>query len=235
MIIHPIPAFSDNYIWCLRNETYAVIVDPGDSKPVLKYLHNHRLQLSAILITHHHADHIGGVDELLRHAPVPVYAPAAGQYAFVHQPCAQGDCVQLPRLGCELQVLDVPGHTLDHIAYVGDGLLFCGDTLFAGGCGRVFEGTYDMMYASLQKLAALPPETAVCCAHEYTLANLAFAQRVELNNEDLSERVIAEAAKRERGEPTVPSSIGLELKTNPFLRAEDGAEFARRRQLKDNL
>lgn len=217
MQINPIPAFTDNYIWSLENkfDNSSVIVDPGDAAVVLEYLEQNNRELSAILITHHHRDHIGGVEQLLRQVDVPVYAPAVGNYGFKHTPCSDNDIVHV---GCDLRVLAVPGHTLDHIAYVGEGFVFCGDTLFAGGCGRIFEGTAEMMHASLQKLAALPAETNVYCAHEYTLANLAFAQTVEPENMDLKERVAIEREKREQGLPTVPSTVGLELKTNPFLR-----------------
>lgn len=217
MNIKPIAAFSDNYIWSIENNGCCVLVDPGDAAPVFAYLQKHNLQLTAILITHHHQDHVGGVADLLNRFPVVVYAPAAGDYSFVHRPVAEGDSVTLAEVGCKLTVMAIPGHTLDHIAYYNDQALFCGDTLFAGGCGRIFEGTAEMMYASLAKLSALPVSTQVYCAHEYTLNNLRFAQSIDTDNVDLCQRVAVEAAKRERGEPTLPSSVGLELKTNPFL------------------
>lgn len=219
------PAFQDNYLWLIHDGAHAAAVDPGDAAPILAALEAHRLSLAAILLTHHHADHVGGVPELLRHHPVPVFGPRAEAIAGVTQPLAQGDRVTLARPALQLSVLEVPGHTRGHIAYVAaaQGWLFCGDTLFAGGCGRLFEGTPAQMTASLAKLAALPDDTQVYCAHEYTLSNLRFAQHVDPRNAALATRVVAEQAKRERGQPTVPSSIGLEKLTNPFLRYREPA------------
>jgi hydroxyacylglutathione hydrolase len=234
MILTPIPAFKDNYIWALQNASYVVVVDPGDPQPVTTYLQKNNCRLSGILITHHHPDHVGGVQALLEQFSVPVFAPASGSYEFPHQPVSEGNRIYLLELNYELEVIEVPGHTLDHIAYLGNDVLFCGDTLFGGGCGRVFEGTMDMMHSSLQRLANLSPETAVCCAHEYTLANLAFAQSVDPSNTDLLLRIEQEKEKRMRSEPTLPSTIGLERKTNVFLRAKNAAEFARLRQAKDD-
>lgn len=216
-----VPAFNDNYLWLIHDGRHAAVVDPGDAGPVLAALDRHGLSLHAILLTHHHADHIGGVPQLLQHYAVPVFGPAGDGIAAVTEPLVEGDTVQVPGLELTLAVLDVPGHTKGHIAYVHAGatpMLFCGDTLFAGGCGRIFEGTPEQMAASLDKLAALPPATRVYCAHEYTLSNLRFAAAVEPDNGALCERIDAETAKRERGEPTVPSTIGLERATNPFLR-----------------
>jgi hydroxyacylglutathione hydrolase len=217
-----VPAFKDNYLWLIHDGTNAAVVDPGDAEPILEILAANKLALTAILLTHHHADHIGGVQQLLRHAKVPVFGPRSDGIAAVTNPLAQGDRVRLPGLDLEFSVIDVPGHTLGHISYVretpGAHWLFCGDTLFAGGCGRVFEGTPAQMAKSLGKLAALPDDTKVFCAHEYTLSNLRFAQAVEPGNAELVKRLEVEGAKRARNEPTVPSTIGLEKATNPFLR-----------------
>lgn len=217
-----IPAFKDNYLWLIHDGVNAAVVDPGDAEPVLAALAAYKLALTAILLTHHHADHIGGVQQLLEYASVPVFGPRNDGISAVTHPLAQGDSIRLRGLELALSVLDVPGHTLGHIAYVretpGAHWVFCGDTLFAGGCGRVFEGTPAQMADSLGKLAALPDDTKVFCAHEYTLANLRFAQAVEPGNAELAKRVEVETAKRARHEPTVPSTIALEKATNPFLR-----------------
>lgn len=219
-----VPAFKDNYLWLIHDGAHAAAVDPGDAAPILDALQSHRLALTAILLTHHHADHIGGVGELLEHFPVPVIGPRNDGIAAVTQAVGEGDRVPVPGLDLELDVLEVPGHTLGHIAYVrkaGMHWLFCGDTLFAGGCGRLFEGTPEQMTSSLGKLAALPQDTQVFCAHEYTLGNLRFAQAVEPGNAELRVRIGDESAKRKAGLPTVPSSIGLERATNPFLRYQE--------------
>jgi hydroxyacylglutathione hydrolase len=216
--VTPIPAFQDNYIWLLDNTSSAVVVDPGDAGPVLRYLDANRLRLSAILATHHHADHIGGVGALLARFPVPVFGPAGEDIAQLTVRLKEGDEITVPGLDLKFSVLDVPGHTAGHIAYFGNGMLFCGDTLFACGCGRLFEGTPEQMTSSLSKLAALPGDTRVYCGHEYTLANIRFAQAVEPGNDALAERKQRETEKREKGLPTLPSTIALERKTNPFLR-----------------
>lgn len=221
--IIPVPAFRDNYLWLfhLAGDTRAYIVDPGDARPVEAALAERGLNLAGILVTHHHPDHIGGIDQLLEKWPVPVYGPAGGSVPQVTQPVADGDSFSLQQ-GLSFEVLAVPGHTLDHLAYYSEAaeVLFCGDTLFAGGCGRLFEGSPEQMYSSLSKLSHLPEATRVYCAHEYTLANLAFAKAVEGGNQVLLERVDTEQARRDRQEPTVPSTIGLEKSTNPFLRCE---------------
>jgi hydroxyacylglutathione hydrolase len=219
-----IPAFKDNYLWLIHNGVAAVAVDPGDAAPILKALAQHKLTLAAILLTHHHADHVGGVPRLLQHTKVPVYGPRNDAIDAVTVPLGEGDRVDLPELPLQLSVLDVPGHTRGHIAYVAQqpGWLFCGDTLFAGGCGRLFEGTPAQMMQSLQKLSALPSDMQVYCAHEYTMANLRFASAAEPDNAALRQRVADEQAKRDRGQPTVPSTIALERQTNPFLRHEAG-------------
>lgn len=216
--ISPIPAFTDNYIWLLARAGRAVVVDPGEAAPVLAALHCMRLALDAILITHHHHDHTGGVADLLKLYPAKVYAPRHGQYSFPHIGVAEGDLVQLTTLDLSLRVIELPGHTLDHIAYYGADCVFCGDTLFGGGCGRLFEGTPAQMYRSLHKLSALPANTAVYCAHEYTEHNLRFARLLEPDNAELAARQQQAATLRQRGKPTLPSSIALEISSNPFLR-----------------
>jgi hydroxyacylglutathione hydrolase len=219
-----VPAFKDNYLWLIHDGVHAVAVDPGDGKVILAALAEHRLTLSGILLTHHHADHIGGVPDLLAHASVPVFGPRGEDIACVTVPLGEGDLVDLPGLPMQCRVLDVPGHTRGHIAYFyqpaggATPWLFCGDTLFAGGCGRLFEGTPAQMVASLAKLAALPDDTLVYCAHEYTLANLRFALAAEPGNARLQQRLVDDSARREAGLPTVPSTIAIEKASNPFLR-----------------
>jgi len=217
-----IPAFNDNYLWLIHDSRHAAIVDPGDAAPVLAALDAHALKLSAILLTHHHADHVGGVQTLLQHFNVPVFGPANETITGVTKRLKEGDTVDIPQLPLKLSILDVPGHTSGHIAYVAAAQqwLFCGDTLFGGGCGRLFEGTPAQMVTSLSKLSTLPPQTQVFCAHEYTMSNLRFAQAVEPGNPALIERIAAEEAKRARHIPTVPSSIAVENATNPFLRCQ---------------
>lgn len=223
MRIDPVPAFRDNYIWMLVTGGDAVVVDPGDCAPVEAYLAARGLKLRAVLATHHHADHVGGLAALVAHWKCPAFGPAGERIPGLTRTLREGDRVELPGLGIELEVLDIPGHTAGHIAFVRRGedpLLFCGDTLFACGCGRLFEGTPPQMVASLAKLAALPPATRVFCGHEYTLANIAFAERVEPGNARLAKRHARDAATRGRNEPTLPTTIGEELATNPFLRCD---------------
>jgi hydroxyacylglutathione hydrolase len=219
--IIPVPAFTDNYIGLLTDGRHAAVVDPGDATPVLAYLDAHGLALCAILTTHHHNDHVGGNVRLLERFDVPVFGPARETIPGRTQPLREGDAITVPKLGLELSVLDIPGHTAGHIALfaAAEPLVFCGDTLFAAGCGRLFEGTPAQMWHSLGKLAALPPATRVYCGHEYTLANLRFAQAAEPGNPHLPARVERDGALRARGEPTVPSTIADERATNPFLRA----------------
>ena len=219
--IIPIPAFKDNYIWLIHNGTQATAIDPGDAAAVIAALNHLNLTLTAILITHHHHDHIGGVAELLEAFPqAVVYAPALEQYAFEHIAITEQNTVDLKDLSIPFAILDLPGHTLGHIAYhsAQHEILFCGDTLFGAGCGRLFEGTPLQMYHSLQKLAALPSATKVYCTHEYTMHNINFALMFEPNNQRLIERHENTQKLHESNIPSLPSSIELELATNPFLR-----------------
>lgn len=221
--IIPIPAFADNYIWLLREGAVGAIVDPGDAAPVIAHVERSGVAPCAVLATHHHGDHVGGISALLARGPMPVFGPARENIPGRTQAVQGGDRIVVPGIDATFAVIDVPGHTAGHVAYFGEfagtPVLFCGDTLFAGGCGRLFEGTPGQMWASLSALAALPPETRVYCGHEYTLANLRFALAVEPASADLAARIRAEQEKRDRGEPTLPSTIALERATNPFLRA----------------
>lgn len=219
--VTPLNAFSDNYIWVIAtgNDARVAVVDPGDATPVENHLVTHGLQLGAILLTHHHPDHTGGVNELLGIADVPVYGPdEAARATHVSDPISDGDKCTLDWLDLTLDVMDVPGHTAGHIAFYGGGLLFSGDTLFRGGCGRLFEGSAADMRASLAKLRALPVDTRVYCGHEYTQKNLAFAAEVEPDNEAVREALTSADQTREAGRPTLPSTIGDEREINPFMR-----------------
>ena len=221
--VHPIHAFSDNYIWVIHNQTHAAVIDPGIASPVIEYLQSKKLQLSAILITHHHHDHTGGNTELLQSFDVPVYGPHNESIATVSHPLLEGEQVNLAGMSLNLMVLDTPGHTRGHIAYYGSNpfnMVFCGDTLFSCGCGRVFEGTVQQMYQSLQKLSQLPSNTLIFCTHEYTLGNIQFARTVDPENERLIDFEISAQELRNRNVPTIPTTLILERKINPFIRCE---------------
>jgi len=260
MYLIPIPAFEDNYLWLLHDGQRATIVDPGDAQPVIRVLQENGLQLESILVTHHHPDHIGGVDTLRDATGAKVFGPARERIPEPLTRLRDGDTVRA--LGLDFQVLDVPGHTAGHIAFylaptlsasrdalppegahpawggpapdgtVLDGrpLLFCGDTLFSGGCGRLFEGTPAQMLASLDRLATFPGDTRVCCTHEYTLSNLRFALAVEPDNSELIGYHARCAALRDKGKPTLPTSIAQELLINPFLRTRQATVMAAARR-----
>jgi hydroxyacylglutathione hydrolase len=224
MNIIPLPAFRDNYIWLVHDGRHALVVDPGDAAPVEDALRRLDLQLCAILVTHHHADHVGGVHRLCAHGQVPVFGPAGEAIEAVSHPVFEGDEIRVPELDIAFRVLDVPGHTAGHVAYVAmdiePGLVFCGDTLFSAGCGRLFEGNPAQLATSLAKLAALPSDTRVYCTHEYTLSNLAFARAAEPDNPERDAYTQHCETLRARGEPTLPSTIGRERAINPFLRCD---------------
>ncbi len=219
--VQPIPAFEDNYIWLLHREGWAsaVVVDPGDEDPVLERLEALGLGLEAVLITHHHGDHTGGIEGLAAAFPgLRVYGPGDRRIPGLTHGVGEGDRVEILGDGVGLEVLAVPGHTRSHVAYQGAGCLFPGDTLFSAGCGRVFDGTFADLAASLRRIAALPPETQIYCAHEYSLANLGFARWVEPQSPALAARLEQVQGLRQAGRPTLPVPLALELATNPFLR-----------------
>ncbi|UCH53652.1 MAG: hydroxyacylglutathione hydrolase [Pseudomonadota bacterium] len=220
-VLH-VPAFKDNYIWLIRGTApnKVAVVDPGDAEPVLAFCATHGLEPGAILCTHHHHDHVGGIEDLHARFRLPVYGPTAERIPACSHPVSGDDVVDLPGLGLMFRVLAVPGHTRGHIAYYGHGLLFCGDTLFSAGCGRLFEGTAEQMHSSLGKLLALPPDTAVYCAHEYTADGLRFAAAVEPQNSDVRAHQRQVATWRAMNRPSLPSTIGLERRINPFLRCD---------------
>lgn len=225
--VAPVPAFNDNYLWVLHDGRSAAVVDPGDHRPVLDFLAAHQLTLTAILCTHHHGDHTGGIDALREFAgAVPVYGPAREPIPQRTVALREGDRIRIGTLDLEFSVLDVPGHTAGHIAYFGHGMLFCGDTLFACGCGRLFEGSAKTMTASLAKLRTLPGDTRFFCAHEYTLSNIRFAEAVEPGNSALALRKARDSDRRTRDEPTLPATLQEEFDTNPFLRWDQPAIIA---------
>jgi hydroxyacylglutathione hydrolase len=225
--IKAIPAFTDNYIWLITaGGTDCAVVDPGDAAPVAAVLEQNGLKLRYILLTHHHMDHIGGLAELAAAHSPEVYGPRDSRISGQDASFGEGELVALPLLDLEFAVIEVPGHTATHIAFYGYGCLFCGDTLFSVGCGRLFEGTPEQMQTSLDKLAELPPETRVFCAHEYTLSNCDFARVVEPDNTALIRRASEVEAARAIGRSTVPSELGEELSDNPFLRSREPAVVA---------
>ncbi|ACJ19791.1 hydroxyacylglutathione hydrolase [Coxiella burnetii] len=215
-----IPALNDNYIWTIVHpqKQAAVIIDPGEAKPVLDFLKQQKLNLAAILVTHHHWDHTNGIQGILQKHPAPVYGSVESAIPFCDHPIVDGQTFSIPYAELTFNVLAIPGHTLDHVAYYADQWVYTGDTLFAGGCGRIFEGSPDQFYHSLQKLASLDPTTRVYCGHEYTGKNLEFAETVEPDNPKLKQRIVETGQKASQNLPTLPSTLQVELDTNPFLR-----------------
>lgn len=227
--IVPIPALTgtyDNYIWLLHDGTHAIVVDPGDAMPVLAYLEAHQLRLCAILITHRHGDHINGIPKLREVYNTRVYGPRSEMIPTITHHIAEGDCLAIDELGLRFDIIHVPGHLPEHIAYIGNGMLFCGDILFGCGCGKMFVGTPAEFHHSLQRLAALPDETTVYCAHEYTESNIRFALLCEPDNIALQQRQRDARALREQDLPTLPSTIALEKTTNPFMRCGEAEIIA---------
>jgi len=228
--IDPIEAFQDNYIWLIHNDQNSIIVDPGDAGPVISALERKNLNLVAILITHHHADHIGGVMELQEKYPhIKIFAPQKDKYDFVNISLKNGDEINIPELQINYKIIEIPGHTQGHIAYYDMKNLFCGDTLFACGCGKIFDGTHEQMYNSLKKISALPKDTKIYCAHEYTKKNISFALSLDPDDTNLKLR----KALVSNIKNTIPSSLEEELKTNPFLKCTSLEAFKRLRDLKD--
>ncbi len=219
MRLRPVPALQDNYIWLLDDGVDAVVVDPGVASPVVDALAASGLQLKTMLLTHHHADHVGGVAGLLRHWPdAAVIGPRDDRIEGRLRRVCDGDVVNVESPRLDFRVMEIPGHTTSHIAFIGEGMLFCGDTLFSLGCGRMFEGTPAQFHDSLSRLAMLPGDTKVCCGHEYTRANGQFAIAIDPHNAALAERMQAAARKRADGQPTLPARLGDECAANPFLR-----------------
>jgi len=220
--IESIEAFTDNYIWLVTTNEGSIVIDPGESSNVINYLDNNQLDLKAIFITHHHFDHTGGINEITSYYPVNVFGPI-NNVETINKRLKDGDRVSI--IGIDFEIIEIPGHTLDHIAYFsennGNPILFCGDTLFAAGCGRVFEGTFEQMYESIIKLKNLPINTKIYCGHEYTLSNLEFAKEAEPFNQDTLSRYNNVLKLREKGTPSIPSLLSTELKTNPFLRCDN--------------
>jgi hydroxyacylglutathione hydrolase len=217
-----IPILEDNYVWLLQadHSQSVIVIDPGDEKPILAYIKAHNLIPVALLITHHDYDHVDGIKPFLSHYDVPVYGPANELIPAMTHPSSATENIVVHADFPPVRVLDVPGHSRGHIAYLVDDCLFCGDTLFAAGCGRLRGGTHAQLFSSLQQISQLPPATQIYCSHEYTAANLVFAQAVEPNNIDISARREEAAALRHANKPTLPSNLALELKTNPFLRCD---------------
>jgi len=231
-VIEAIPAFRDNYIWAIHDHRHCVLVDPGDAAPALDFLARNALELAAIVLTHHHHDHIGGVEALLRQRPAPVHGPADERMPAATRTLAEGDTLEIGAPALSFDVLETPGHTLSHIVFHGHDVLFCGDTLFSSGCGRLFEGDPRQMQASLDKIAALPGTTRVFCAHEYTADNCRFALAVEPDNEAVRTRADEVTRLRAEGRITLPTRLGDEKRYNPFLRTREPGviDAARRRE-----
>jgi len=227
LTITPISAFDDNYIWVISqaSHSFVYVVDPGDAEVVIRHLEAHKQVLAGVLITHHHEDHTGGLKRLIEYADdeFEIVGPANENIAHIKTPISTQTEITLSKLTSKAKIISVPGHTLGHIAYLIENHLFCGDTLFSGGCGRIFEGTPEQMHHSLQAFAKLPHDTQVYCAHEYTLSNLKFALAVDTENESLAAHNKHCIAQRKLGKPTLPSSIGQELSINPFLRCHTQA------------
>jgi len=228
---HAIPAFNDNYIWLIpaagiiRPGQTVIIIDPGVARPVIEYLENNKLQPCSILITHHHYDHVDGIEELRQRFSLPVYGPANSAIPWIDHPLYDNDEITLKN-GMSFHVIATPGHTLDHICYYQPGMLFCGDTLFAAGCGRLFEGTAEQMFQSLTQLTRLPDDTRIFCTHEYTLENLMFARHVEPENEDVRTRLARVQQQRANSQITLPSTMAEERLSNPFLRCSEPSVMA---------
>ncbi|MDC0183250.1 hydroxyacylglutathione hydrolase [Nitrosomonadales bacterium] len=230
--IFPIKAFKDNYIWIIQEKNNAVIVDPGEAKPSLNKLKDMNLELVGILITHKHFDHIGGVEELIKNFPkVKIFGPENNEFRFKYEIVKEGDLISILNTTIKFYVIETPGHTLDHLVYVDSNHLFCGDTLFVCGCGRLFEGSYDEMFHSLSKISSLKSNTKIYCAHEYTKENIKFALTIDSKNKELNDR----SRKLQNIEITVPSLLKDELETNPFLRAKTSEEFKLIRKKKDEF
>ena len=228
--ITPIKAFQDNYIWAMIEGQNLIIVDPGDAKPVLEFISHSKLNLLSILITHKHLDHMGGVDEIFTKYPnIEIYAPRDSNFSFPYKAVGEGEEFKIDGTSINFKVLETPGHTLDHIVYINESNLFCGDTLFACGCGRIFEGTYNQMFESLQKFKKLDADMKVFCAHEYTVKNIKFALSLNPTNKKLLNRLKSCLNQ----EVTLPSSLKEEFETNPFLLAKDEEQFKEIRQQKD--
>lgn len=223
--VFAIPAFSDNYLWALvHSNGNCAIIDPGDAEVVIEFLNQNNYTLTDILLTHHHNDHIGGVNTLITRYPnINVYGPATDRFDMVTKPCKDNQQIYLDKLECQFTVMAVPGHTIDHISYYDQSSIFLGDTLFSAGCGRLFEGTAAQMHQSLSKVAQLNSKTQVYCAHEYTLANIDFALTVDPNNRHLIEYQKQSQVKRANNRATIPTSLSTELLINPFLRANNNS------------
>ena len=229
--IKPIKSFTDNYIWMIKKNKDVAVVDPGDAIPVLNFLKEKNLNLKSILITHKHADHIGGIEDLLSHYPnIKIYGPK-NNFNFIYTIVNNNELLKINELNIEFRVIAAPGHTLDHVVFADQDHLFCGDTLFGCGCGKLFEGSYSQMHSSLKTLSKLPPSIKVYCAHEYTKKNIEFALTQDKDNQYLIDRKRNLIGK----DITLPSTLGEELKTNPFLRSKDVTQFKELRQRKDNF